>query len=137
MVTGSHAYQSSGLYFPEASVRDKEGASVRLLDPHPGPLVRLQGQIGVHLGRGATDIQRLLHGLPEAGAVVFEGASVADLPPDPGLFPRLGFEAERPPQQGKALVDLVTADSQLRRPPRPRHCPSAQRVGLPFPARPG
>ena len=56
------------------------------------------------------------HGLPEAFAVVFEGAGLADPLPDRGLLPRLGFQAEGPMQQGQALVDLVAADGQLRRP---------------------
>jgi len=60
-----------------------------------------------------------MRGLPEALAVVFEGAGVADPLPEVGLPARLGFEIEGLAEQGQALVDLVAADGQLRRPPRP------------------
>ena len=110
---------------------------VRLLDPHPGPLHRLQGEVGVHLGRRAGDVQRLLHGLPETLSVVLEGAGQADPLPDRGLLSRAAFEAQGPMEQGQALVDLVAADSQLRGPPRPPDCLAAQALGLLFPAGPG
>ena len=106
-------------------------------EPTSPSAARFQGEVCVHLGRGAADVQRFLHGLPEALSVVLEGAGPADALPDRGLLPRIALEAERPAEQGQALVDLVAADGQLRRPPRPRDGLGAQALGLPFPAGPG
>ena len=78
-----------------------------------------------------------MHGLPEALAVVFEGAGVADALPDACLLGCAGFEAEGLVEQGQALVDLVAADGQLRRPPRPPDGLAAQGLGLLFAAGPG
>src|SRR5207253_5129920 len=60
-------------------------------------------------------------GSRERLAVVLECGRVADLLPNPRLSGAIGLELERLLERDDRLVDLVTSESERRRPPSPGH----------------
>ena len=74
------------------------------------------GELGIDQSLLGSELQGLLHGRDEALSVVLQRARVADRVPQLRLLGRFGLEPDRLAQEGDALIDLVAAYRQLRRP---------------------
>ncbi len=103
---------------PPARSSHPRGSSSRRRCHMPARCDGLIRQLGIDLRLRRPQLERRLHRSHEPIAVVLQGAGMTDLVPQRRPLGGIRLQGHRLAQEGKAVVDLVSADGQFGRPPQ-------------------